>query len=132
MLKISRLDGRRRGKVEIIAEILAKVRKPTAKTQIMYECNLSFRQLRDYLKFMSLRSLVRSNAKEGTVTYTITDSGRNFLNSYSNMACLLQTEKPRLDHFKQRRDSGAETKTMPRCNQKTEHTVNNKKEEIAI
>jgi len=92
MLRISKFDGRRRGKVEIIAEILMNVRKPAKKTQIMYECNLSFRQLRDYLRFVSGRGLVRANAGDGTVTYKITDAGRSFLNSYNNMARLLQTK----------------------------------------
>jgi predicted transcriptional regulator len=76
MLRISKFDGRRRGKVEIIAEILANVRKPAKKTQIMYECNLSFKQLKDYLSFMGRRGLVRANAEEGTVTYKITDDGK--------------------------------------------------------
>jgi predicted transcriptional regulator len=125
-LRISKLDGRRRGKVEIIAAVLAKVRKPTMKTQIMCECNLSFSQLRRYLRFMSLRGLIRSNAKEGRMTYRITSSGRSFLNSYNNIARLLQTQKPRFDHFKQRRTSGVEIRIMPSCNQKTEHTVNKK------
>jgi predicted transcriptional regulator len=54
MLRIGKSDGRRRGKVEIIAETLANVRKPAKKTRIMYECNLSFRQLKDYLRFVSV------------------------------------------------------------------------------
>ena len=129
MLRISKLDGRRRGKVEIITEIL-NVRKPAKKTQIMYECNLSFRQLKDYLRFVSGRGLVRANAGDGAVTYKITDAGRSFLNSYNNMARLLQMQKLKLSHFGQTHNASGVLKIKTECDESTRQRVRNKEEKL--
>lgn len=130
MLRISKFDGRRRGKVEIIAEILTNVRKPAKKTQIMYECNLSFRQLKEYLSFMGRRGLVRANAEEGTVTYKITDAGRSFLDSYSKMARLLQTQKLKLGHFGQTHNASEVLKIKTECDESTRQRVRNEEEKL--
>lgn len=86
----SRLDERRRGKVEIIAEILVTARKPAKKTQIMYECNLGFKQLEYYLGFMMLKGLIRRNEEAGTVAYQTTKAGKSYLRRYRSMARWLQ------------------------------------------
>ena len=130
MLRIGKFDGRRRGKVEIIAEILTNVRKPAKKTQIMYECNLSFRQLKDYLRFVSGRGLVRANAEDGTVTYKITDAGRSFLNSYNNMARLLQMQKLKLSHFGQTHNASGVLKIKTECDESIRQRVRNEEENL--
>lgn len=130
MLRIGKSDGRRRGKVEIIAEILANIRKPAKKTRIMYECNLRFKQLKGYLRFMNVRGLVRANAEDGTVTYKITDAGRSFLNSYNNMARLLQTKKLKFSHFGQTHNARGVLKIKTECDESTRQRVRNKEEKL--
>lgn len=56
----------------------------------MYKCSLSHNQLKRYLHVLRTRALVRRKEKAGTVTYQITENGRQFLRNYINIARLLQ------------------------------------------
>jgi predicted transcriptional regulator len=110
--------------------ILTNVRKPAKKTQITYECNLSFRQLKDYLRFIGRRDLVRTNVEERTVTYEITDDGRSFLDSYDEMARLLQTQKLKLGHFGQTHNASAVLKIRTERDESTRQRVRNEEEKL--
>jgi len=85
--KISR---KRRNRFAILAEILKQSQIPAKKTHIMYKCNLSFRQLRYYLRLMRLKGLIRRKKKSETVVYQTTENGEKFLNAYSKIVRLLQ------------------------------------------
>lgn len=78
-----------RNKLEIIAEILRKLRMPTGKTNIMSHCNMNTAQSQGYLNLMRSNDLVQIGAIAGRVTYQRTEAGREFLELYNKMAVLL-------------------------------------------
>jgi predicted transcriptional regulator len=89
MLGIRNVPERNRSKLDIIAEILRKLRQPTGKTNIMFHCNMSSAQSRQYLDYMESVDLVRIDGITGKVTYQKTDAGRDYLDLYNKMALLL-------------------------------------------
>ena len=82
--------GTRRSRFKIVAEILRQSQTPAKKTHIMYECNLSFKQLKYYLRFMILKGLIRRKKKSETLVYQMTENGQTFLDVYSRIIQLLQ------------------------------------------
>jgi predicted transcriptional regulator len=82
--------GTRRSKMRIIADILRHAQSPTKKTQIMYECNLSFNQLKHYLNFLKKRALIQRKTCTGSVIYQTTNNGQEFLRRYSSITRLLR------------------------------------------
>lgn len=80
-----------RNKLEIIAEILRKLRMPTGKTNIMSHCNMNTAQSQGYLNLMRSNDLVQIGAIAGRVTYQRTEAGREFLELYNKMAVLLDS-----------------------------------------
>jgi predicted transcriptional regulator len=88
------IGGMRRSKMRIVADILKHAQAPTKKTHIMYECNLSFDQLKRYLALLKNRALIRRKTDSGSVVYQTTRDGRDFLKEYSRIARLLQSAEP--------------------------------------
>lgn len=88
-MQIAKLQ-KRRGKLEIMVDILKETCNPTKKTQIMYQCNMNFEQLKRYLRFMKFKGFIRINEKVGAITYQITEKGWNFVEKYEGLARLLQ------------------------------------------
>lgn len=80
-----------RSRLEIIAEILRKLRMPTGKTNIMSHCNMNTAQSQGYLNLMRSNDLVQIGAIAGRVTYQRTEAGREFLELYNKMAVLLDS-----------------------------------------
>jgi predicted transcriptional regulator len=84
-----------RSKFDIIASILLAAKEGGAKkTHIMYKCNLSFKQLHTYLRFLTEIGLLRSvvgNTKidENSVMYETTKKGETFVKAYTNLNVLL-------------------------------------------
>jgi predicted transcriptional regulator len=72
--------GNRRGKLDIIADILIVASRSSRKTQIMYQANLSFPVLQKYLAELSGASLICF--QQGTQCYDLTAKGRQFLEAY--------------------------------------------------
>lgn len=67
----------RRGKIEIIADILKIVkRNKLTKTAIVYNANLNFKRANQYLSMLLSMGLV--DIADGT--YSITDLGKEYLN----------------------------------------------------
>jgi len=89
MLRMEKISDRNRSRLEIIAEILRKLREPTGKTNIMSHCNMNSAQSGQYLNFMRSNDLVQIDAISGKVTYQRTEAGREFLGLYNQMALLL-------------------------------------------
>jgi len=83
--------GKRRSRMRIIADILRHAQRPAKQTHVMYECNLSFSQLKRYLIFLKTRALIRRNLDTGSIIYQTTNNGQEFLRRYSSIARLLRS-----------------------------------------
>jgi predicted transcriptional regulator len=77
-----------RTRVEILASILQVASKGALKTHIMYQANLSHRQLEKYLVFLEERDLLAQGIDEdlGNRIYRITEKGFDFLQEYSHLS----------------------------------------------
>ena len=82
--------SKRRDKLSIIAEILGIAKDGTLKTQIMYKANLSFAQLKDYVKFMLKLGLLNKFRANGKEVYVATEKGLSFLQRHGELTELLQ------------------------------------------
>ncbi len=83
----------KRGRLEIIYEILSICRKPTNKTSILYKCNLSYNQLQKYLSYLLSQNLLKSFKGERKQFYQVTEKGKDFLDEYEQLNTLLEKEK---------------------------------------
>jgi predicted transcriptional regulator len=81
-----------RGRLDIMADILEAAHNGTKKTYLMYRCNLSFRQLREYLEFMLRRGFLWTvnDINTDPSLYKITDKGKEFLKIYKNLKALMK------------------------------------------
>jgi len=79
----------KRGRLEIIREILTISRKPAKKTFILYRCNLSYSQLQKYLNYIISRNLLTNSKNDGKTFYIITEKGNEFLEEYERINNLL-------------------------------------------
>lgn len=89
-----------RSRVDIMASILDEVRfsgEGSRKTRLMYRCNLSFRQLKAYLKLLCdkrfFKAVVKDVENRRVTFYKITDEGRLFLRSYDDLRKSLNEER---------------------------------------
>ena len=83
-----------RGRLDIMANILDTAASGTKKTQLMYKCNLSFRQLEVYLSLLTTNGLVSKLVQNGVkdvIVYETTAKGHSFLQVYHSMNALLST-----------------------------------------
>ncbi|MCK5659830.1 MAG: winged helix-turn-helix domain-containing protein [Methanosarcinales archaeon] len=75
----------RRGKIEIIADILKIVkRKELTKTAIVYNANLNFKRANQYLSMLLSMELVNISND----TYSITDLGQEYLQKINELDSL--------------------------------------------
>jgi predicted transcriptional regulator len=82
-----------RGRFDIIADILGASRGGAKKTYLMYQCNLSFRQLESYSCFLLKQGILRLVAREDgsrSGSFEVTDKGRDFLRAYEGLKSLMQ------------------------------------------
>ena len=82
-----------RGNFDIIADILGASSGGAKKTNLMYRCNLSFKQLKGYSHFLVQNGLLRLNDGEReseVVTYELTDKGKEFLRAYKRLKALMK------------------------------------------
>ncbi|MEM2975720.1 MAG: winged helix-turn-helix domain-containing protein [Candidatus Bathyarchaeia archaeon] len=84
-----------RGRLDIMANILNETVNGAKKTRIMYRCNLSFKQLQAYLKYLKKKGFLEVvNTKEKnreTTVYQTTKKGLAFLEAYQNLKELIST-----------------------------------------
>ena len=71
----------RRGKMEIMADILSVARGGARKTEIVYKANLNFTRVERYIPLLEERGLV---ANSGAV-YRTTKKGEDFLYDYQKV-----------------------------------------------
>jgi predicted transcriptional regulator len=82
----------KRNYIDIIADILAEAKKVTGKTRIMYNCNLSYKQLKLYINFLLEIGLLDShfeNRNNKLSSFRITSKGLKFLSAYSKLKALM-------------------------------------------
>lgn len=81
-----------RGRLDIMANILSMATNGSRKTQLMYRCNLSFKQLEIYLTLLVAKRLLTKRGRNGIsdiVTYETTAKGYSFLQVYQTLNSLL-------------------------------------------
>ena len=83
--KVASSSSPKRSRIDIIANILGEARKGARKTHIMYNCNLSHRQLHVYLRLLLDMEFLgcRSNV------YKVTAKGFKFLDAYRTLKALM-------------------------------------------
>jgi predicted transcriptional regulator len=92
--------GKYRTRIEIVAEMLRTASEGARKTHIMYQCNLSYKLLQQYLEHAVQADLLSSRSDGQYVT---TDRGRLFLDrmaSYLDRAERLTQEADAVDREK--------------------------------
>lgn len=77
----------RRGKLDIMVDILSVTRSGARKTEIVYKANLNFTRIERYLPFLKERGLM---VNSGSI-YRTTEKGEEFLREYQKMKELLVT-----------------------------------------
>ncbi|HXV46916.1 MAG TPA: winged helix-turn-helix domain-containing protein [Nitrososphaera sp.] len=78
-----------RGKIEIMADVLALSTSGIKKTHIMYKANLSYEQILYYLNQLLGKGLIAQDVSDGALVYRTTEKGREFLAYYSRMSDLI-------------------------------------------
>jgi len=82
-----------RSKIDIVADVLRETVGGAKKTQIMYGCNLSFRQLQTYLSFLLDRELLGkvSEKEKGRDPsfFKTTSKGQSLLRAYDRLKVLI-------------------------------------------
>ena len=80
-----------RGNLDIIADILGASDAGAKKTYLMYHCNLSFKQLKNYSSFLvgsGLLNVAKEEANNGKLQTT--DKGKEFLRAYKDLKALMK------------------------------------------
>jgi predicted transcriptional regulator len=80
-----------RGFFDIIAEILECSQSLSKKANLISSCNLSFKQLDNYLDYLTKTQLLctEKRGKLNFECYRITNKGKEFLNNYYNLKTLM-------------------------------------------
>ena len=82
----SSAKGARRGKLDIIAEILLYCEQQKSKTSIMYNANLNYSQLKSQITGLTSQGLLQKNVNK----YIITEKGYRFLELFAQLNDLLE------------------------------------------
>ena len=78
--------GARRGKLDIMAEILLYCEQQKSKTSIMYNANLNYSQLKSQISSLTSQGLLQKKVNK----YLITDKGHRFLELFAQLNDLLE------------------------------------------
>jgi len=79
--------------MDIIADILDASHGGVKKTYLMYRCNLSFKQLKNYSNFLLTNGLLHViSEEEESVTrlFEVTTKGKQFLRAYRDLKSLME------------------------------------------
>jgi predicted transcriptional regulator len=77
----------RRGKIELVIDILSVALDGARKTEIVYKANLNFTRIDRYIPFLEDRGLMENSGP----IYKTTEKGKEFLREYEKMEELLLT-----------------------------------------
>ena len=83
-----------RSSIEIIDSMLRSMRSGAAKTHVMYSAHMSFAQLKEYLKVLEEKELVRYD--ESSRLYRISERGLRFMKSYDEIRELISVPSEQL------------------------------------
>jgi len=83
-----------RSRIDIIANILQAATEGAKKTHIMYQCNLSFRQLQAYLDLLVEMGFLeyitlKTERQSDSQLFETTRKGKAFIQAYHNLKALL-------------------------------------------
>ena len=87
-----RADNNHRDSLDIMADILNACGNRARKTHLMYQCNMSFRQLKYYLAFLLNKELlceIDQTGNSGNGGFEVTDKGRRYLKAYKSLVSLM-------------------------------------------
>lgn len=79
------IKGARRGRLDIIAEILLFCEQQKTKTSIMYNANLNYSQLKRHMDALTAQGLLAKKATK----YITTEKGHHFLELFAQLNDLL-------------------------------------------
>jgi len=82
----------RRDKLNILVEILAIARKGAPKTRIMYQANVNFAGINDYLEFLLKTHLLTKSSGSKRITYKSTQKGLAVLDLYGQLSELISED----------------------------------------
>ena len=85
----SSVKGARRGKLDIMAEILLYCDQQKTKTSIMYNANLNYSQLKSQIHALTTQGLLQKKLNK----YIITEKGTRFLELFAQLNDLLEEYK---------------------------------------
>jgi predicted transcriptional regulator len=77
---------KRRGRTDIIVDILLVASGKAKKTWIVYKADLNFRMLKEYLPYLVDKGLIENTGGE----YKTTEKGEEFLTDYQKMKEMLK------------------------------------------
>ncbi len=83
------VKGARRGKLDIMAEILLYCEQQKSKTSIMYNANLNYSQLKSQIHALTAQGLLENKTNK----YIITEKGYRFLELFAQLNDLLEEYK---------------------------------------
>jgi predicted transcriptional regulator len=82
-----------RASTEIIDTMLRSIKSGATKTHIMYQAYLSYGQLKEYLKLLQEKKLIKY--EESSRLFKITERGVRFINAYDKISELVPNTKER-------------------------------------
>ncbi|MGQ9531059.1 MAG: winged helix-turn-helix domain-containing protein [Candidatus Bathycorpusculaceae bacterium] len=88
-----RISNSHRCQLDVIADILEASQERTRKTYLMYRCNMSFKQLKQYLEILlstGLLCIVAEKIGSNPGFFKITEKGKAFLKAYKDLKALLK------------------------------------------
>ncbi len=91
------MNGRRskvrfsqRSRIEIMACILNCANPVSRKTRILYSCNLSYQQLKLYLKYLAENGFLRIREQKNKTIFEATEKGKEFLKDYHEIKGIIE------------------------------------------
>jgi predicted transcriptional regulator len=84
------LFAKKRDPFDIVNAILKVGKQGASKTRIMYNANLSFKGVTQYLSFMMENELLLKTHEDYKPVYYASEKGLTFLSSYTQLLQLLQ------------------------------------------
>jgi predicted transcriptional regulator len=84
------LFAKKRDPFDIVNAILKVAKQGASKTRIMYNANLSFKGVTQYLSFMMENELLLKTHEDYKPVYYASEKGLTFLSSYTQLLQLLQ------------------------------------------